>query len=342
MRKCPNAIERFLFHGTRIDSITNIVTEGFKYAKRPLFGMGVYFTDMLDYVSYYAGGTSLNNRRDLFGKIISVGQTISCIATEVYYNKDKKINIYDNNLVVKELDHFPTYNEIKSNYPDKMVEENGVHFVRVNANNGSVKNKEKIIEDQKQGKFMGTEYVITEEDQFLPLYGLTLKRNEYFVVWRDGNFDGDNGHAGFLNERKKFIYKQAQMNAYFDSNSEKLLEIIRRKKYNKIILLSNCGVDLSGKKFVEIARKILGFDVVVLFFSGNKKHLEWIQKFPNALYTNSPCFYEKYISDIYFLILIFKEIPNVRKHRKVTPTHLMIPEVRFPVNLLFRYIVLIL
>ena len=299
LRKCPNPIERFLFHGTQIDPITNIVTEGFKYSKRPLFGMGVYFTDMLDYVSYYAGGTTLANRRALFGKIISVGQTISCIAAEVYYDKDKKTPIYDQHLVLKgvELDHFPTYKEIERDYSDKMVEKNGVHFVRVNANNGSVKNKAKIIEDQKQGKFMGTEYVITEEDQFLPLYGLTLKRNEYCVVWRDGNFDGDNIHAAFLNSRKQFIYKQAQMNGYFDNNSERLLEIIKRKKYNKIILLSNCGVDLSGKKFVEIARKILGFDAMVLFFSANKRHLEWIQEFPNALYSNNSSFYEEYIKN---------------------------------------------
>ena len=299
LRKCPNAIERFLFHGTQIDPITNIVTEVFKYAKRPLFGMGVYFTDMLDYVSFYAGGTSLDDRRELFGKIISVGQTISCIATEVYYDKEKKTNIYDDHLAIEgvELNHFPTYDEIKDKYSDKMVEKNGVHFVRVNADNGSVKNKKKIIEDQRQVKFMGTEYVITEEDQFLPLYGLTLKRNEYFVVWRDGNFDGDNIHAAFLNERKQFIYKQAKMNGFFDSNSERLLEIIKRKKYNKIILLSNCGVDLSGKKFVEIARKILGFDAMVLFFSANEKHLEWIQKFPNALYTNNSSFYEKYITN---------------------------------------------
>ena len=297
LRKCPNPIERFLFHGTRIDPLTNIVTEGFEYAKRPLFGMGVYFTDMLDYVSYYTGGTTLKNRRELFGKIISVGQTISCIATEVYYDKEKKENIYDNHLAIKELDHFPSYEEIKRDYKDKMVVENGVHFVRVNANNGSVKNKEKIIEDQRQGKFMGTEYVITEKDQFLPLYGLTLKRNEYFVVWRDGNFDGENRHSAFLNARKQFIYKQAKMNGFFDNNSERLLEIIKRKKYNKIILLSNCGVDLSGKKFVEIARQILGFDVMVLFFSANKNHLKWIQKFPNALYTNNSSFYEKYITN---------------------------------------------
>ena len=37
------------------------------------------------------------------------------------------------------------------------------------------------------------------------------------------------------------------------------------KKYNKIILLSNIGQDLGGKKFVDEARKIIKNDVIVLF-----------------------------------------------------------------------------
>ena len=144
---------------------------------------------------------------------------------------------------------------------------------------------------------MGTEYVITEMYQMLPLYGLTLKRNEYFVIWRDPGFTLENRHSEYLRDRRRFIFKQAKMNGFFDSSMERLLEIIKRKKYNKIILLSNCGKDLSGKKFVELARKILGFDVMVLFFSANKEHFKWIQKFPNALYTNNPEFYEKYINN---------------------------------------------
>jgi hypothetical protein len=85
------------------------------------------------------------------------------------------------------------------------------------------------------------------------------------------------------------------MNAYFESSSEKALDIIKRKKNNKIILISNIGLDLAGKKFVEVARKILGFNVMVLFFSANSKHFSWLQNFPNALYTSSDDFYKKYI-----------------------------------------------
>ena len=39
----------------------------------------------------------------------------------------------------------------------------------------------------------------------------------------------------------------------------------------------------------------MGFNVVVLFFSQNQKHLSWLQNFPNALYTNDASFYKDYI-----------------------------------------------
>ena len=306
IRECPNVVIKFLFHGTRIDPIAKILTGGFKYAKRPLFGMGVYFSDQLDYISFYTGGKSseFEERRKNFGRIIKVGEKISCIAAEVYYNSELKKNIYDDSLGFSEKEFeelekkdFPTYYEIITKYNDRKVQENGVHFVRVDGFNGSVKNLEEINKEKKEGKFMGNEYVITEQDQMLPLFGLSLKRNEYFVVWRDPGFTFENRHSNYLKERRQFIYKEAKMNGFFDSSAERLLEIIRRKKYNKIILLSNCGIDLSGKKFVEVSRKILKFDVPVLFYSSNKNHLNWIKDFPNALYTNEDNFYEKYITN---------------------------------------------
>ena len=306
IRKCPNVVIKFLFHGTRIEPIAKILTGGFKYAKRPLFGMGVYFSDQLDYISFYTGGKSseFEERRKNFGRIIRVNEKISCIASEVYYNSELKKNIYDDSLGFSEKEFeelekkdFPTYDEIITQYKDRKVMENGVHYVRVDGDDGSVKNIEEINIEEKEGKFIGTEYVITEPDQMLPLFGLSLKRNEYFIVWRDPGFTFENRHSKYLNDRRQFIYKQAKMNGFFDSSAEKLLEIIRRKKYNKIILLSNCGRDYSGRKFVETVRKILEFDVPVLFFSSNEGHLDWIKDFPNALYTNNPNFYEEYITN---------------------------------------------
>ena len=295
MKLCQNTIKKYLFHGTQIDPISNILTTGFFYSRKPFFGMGIYFSDMLDYISFYSGGDNFYNRRDNFGKILPINSTFSCVGAEVYYNKLKLKKIYDFTLNIKELNHFPSYEEIENDYKDYMIEKFGAHYARVEPNQGQVRNQKDIIKDKKEGRFIGTEYAITEKEQILPLYGLTFKRNEYFVIWRDPNFQGDNPFSDYLRERKLFIYKYAKMNAYFESSTEKALEIIKKKKFNKIILISSIGLDLSGKKFVEIARQILGFDVVVLFFSKNQNHFSWLQNFPNALYTNDATFYKDYI-----------------------------------------------
>ena len=312
MAGCSNLIRSYLFHGTQIDPISKIITTGFAYAKKAFFGMGVYFTDMLDYASFYCGGIDLETRRKFFGKTLPVNTTFSCVGAEVYYAKDKIKYIFDYSYLVDELNHFPTYEELKTNYRDKMIPQYGVHIATVEPDQGHVRKKEEIISAQKEGKFYGTDYAITEKNQILPLYGLTFKRNEYFVIWRDPNFSGQNDFSNFLKERQLFIYKYAKMNAYFVSSTEKALEIIKRKRFNKIILISSIGLDLSGKKFVEIARQILGFNVVVLFFSRNQKHFSWLQSFPNALYTNDANFYKEYIMNYNYngLLNLKKKIEN--------------------------------
>ena len=293
---CQNCKTKYLFHGTQIDPISKIITGSFLYTRKAFYGMGIYFSDMLDYVAFYSGGETYENRRKNFGKTLPINSTFSLIASEVYYDQTKKKNIYDWSYFVKELDHFPSYEEIKKKYPDKMVEKNGIHFALVEPHHGQVKGqKESIIENSK-GNFLGTEYVITEMDQIFPLYGITLKRNEYFVLWRDPNFEGNNQYSEYLKECKLFLNKTAKINSYFVGSTEKALSIIKIKKLNKIILITSVGFDLSGKRFVEIARKILGFNVMVLFFSSNIKNLSWIKNFPNALYTNNSTFYQKYVT----------------------------------------------
>ena len=116
MKGCANLVKKYLFHGSQVEHVSSIVTSGFLYARKPFYGMGVYFTDMLDYVSFYCGGTNYKNRRDNFGITPSVNSTFSCVGAEVYYNKSMLKNIYDFSYFCKELDHFPTYEEIKMNF----------------------------------------------------------------------------------------------------------------------------------------------------------------------------------------------------------------------------------
>ena len=89
--------------------------------------MGIYFQDMLDFIYFYCGLLNCCDRRSyFFGKTIPKEETFSCIGSEIYYSLDKKKNIYYDDqffeFFIRELDHFPMYQEIKRHYPDKMVE----------------------------------------------------------------------------------------------------------------------------------------------------------------------------------------------------------------------------
>jgi len=293
---CPNIVKRILYHGSQIDPISKILTDEFKYTRKAFYGMGIYFSDMIDYIAFYCGGTGLENRRDNFGNIFPVNSTFSFIASEVFYDKNKFKQIKDMSLNVPELEHFPSYDELKQKYSDKMVEPNGIHFIRVNYEGDSLTEKD-ICDKKSKGEFFGNEYAITEKYQIFPIYSLTVKRNEYFVLWRDSHFRGDNDYSDYLQRRKLFCMEKANMNIYFESSIEESLKFLLRRLYNKVILITSIGLDLSGKKFVEIARKIFGFDLMVLFFSANEDHLKWIQKFQNCLYTDQSNFYEEYITN---------------------------------------------
>ena len=98
-----------------------------------------------------------------------------------------------------------------------------------------------------------------------------------------------------MNDRIKYINQAAKYNIYPCQTSEEALKLVERKKYNKIILISNIGTDLGGKKFVDNARKIIGNDVIVLFLAYNTAHLKWVKDYKNALFSNDPNFYEEYL-----------------------------------------------
>ena len=296
--QCPNVVKRILYHGTQIDVISKIMIDDFKYTKKAFYGMGIYFSDMLDYVGFYAGGTNFTNRRANFGKILPINTNFSLIASEIYYDSKKFKKIENLDYKVQTLDDFPTYDEIKTKYKDKMVQKNGIHFVNVEPYHGKCFVEEELQKYREdKGGFVGNEHIITEKIQMLPLYCLTLERNEYFILWRDPNFKGNNRHKDFLNRMKIFANKIAKMNMYIETQTEEALKIIERKKFNKIILISSGGLDKGGKKFIEVARKILKFNVVILFFSANQRNLEWINKLPNVLYTRESTFYEEYITN---------------------------------------------
>ena len=283
-KKCPNRVDKILYHGTAVEIIDPyinqvvrpipwILTGHFKKSTVSCqHGEGVYFTDTLDYCWFYGGKGNRDN-----GNIIpNINDTFTMIACATYY---------DNNgfRKVKDWQYTPKKNEINFAYADS-------HF-------------DTIEGYPDKTKFYGTEYVIWELDQICPFIGARLKRKEFCVIWRDNNFSSkpvynneyDEIFKKFLRERMKYIEQYSEHNIYPCETSEEALDILKRKKYNKIILLSNVGTDLGGKKFIDEARKIIGNDVLALFLAYNTAHLDWIKNYKNALFSNEPSFYEEYL-----------------------------------------------
>ena len=272
---CENRIDKILYHGTSIEPISCILTGYFKKSIERCYqhGKGVYFSDILDYIWFYGG--EKNNRCNT-NKIPKVNETFSLIACSTYFNKYGFRK-------VKDYKYTPKKNEINFAYANYDLS---------------------TIEDEPdKSKFYGTEYVIWDLNQICPFIGAKLKRNEYCVIWRDINFslkpvynnEFDEIFKNFLKERLIYIEQYAEFNIYPFESSEKALKLIKRKKYNKIILISNIGTDLGGKKFIDEARKIIGNEVIALFLAYNKNHLDWIKDYKNALFSNEPNFYEDYL-----------------------------------------------
>ena len=170
-----------------------------------------------------------------------------------------------------------------------------MRFVNVNAEGLPLsKNQTK---EKGYNQFIGTEFVFPDENQILPIYSFTLKRNEYYCLWKDYHFTHQTLYSSHANHVKKLAEQILEINVYGVGEFEEAIRIIRRKKYNKVILLSNVGNDIEEvKQFINEIRNILEFDITVLFFT-TMKHLSWIKNFKNALFTTHDDFFLEYIKD---------------------------------------------
>ena len=137
--------------------------------------------------------------------------------------------------------------------------------------------------------FVGREYVVTYQDQISPSYTVSLKRVEYCIIWRDPT----------LSTQQKISYSKFSngYKIYFEKEIGEALKLIWKKRYNKIILITSIGRNKEGRTFVDKVRKILKFDVMVMFFGFNIAHLDWIKNYPNSLFSHSEYSVKQFISN---------------------------------------------
>ena len=264
---CRNLQKRILFHGTKSKAISNILAGHFRHANVHIFGIGVYFTDLIDYAWYYGSESDTNNRANFSG-IPKIKDSFSFIASEIYYDKSKFEQVYDNKKINDE------------------VPKNGIRHACVGYDSAVIsKNKLKNYKG-----FIGTEYLITNWDQILPLLNVTVERAEFLIVWRDNNFQisNPNGYSEFQNmydfnhRIKKYASFNLKTKIYYFNQSNEALNFIKRKIYNKIILISNGGND--GIGFINEARKIIGsntISIITCYVAEN--YMDIVQKNENTL-----------------------------------------------------------
>ena len=265
-KECKNMKKMMLYFLYEINYDSNKLNMKLEFSNKSVYGSGFYFSDSIEDIL-----RCQNNE-----KFPEIGESFSLIICEIFYDEEK----------LREFNMNLSSSDSNQNNKEK-VEPNGLKKIEIfhfNDNNNKIR--------------IYTEYVLSEKYQIFPIYTLTLRRNEYFVIYRDPNFVKKNHYTKDLKQimlrSLKYSYDK---NFYFESSTEKALELILKKKKVKVILITSIGRDKSGKRFAEIARRILQRDdLIVLFFSNNTNHLGWIKNFSNCLYASEFDIYEEYIS----------------------------------------------
>ena len=292
-KNCPNCETKILFHATKILFSSKILTTNFLLSRDNYFGLGVYFGDQFDYIKFYY------NPQKTYQTITKLNESFSIVVSEVYYDKTKFKQIYDYSKNIQ-LNTTPNEQIINQN-KSKTVEDNGIHYVEVDSLSCHVINQDRkilhmdgSIEDLPKTRLIAREYCVTNRDQIFPIYGINLQRVDFCIIWRDTNFDSFVWKES-LNKNKEVIKSMTGYRLYTESNSKDALKLVYRKRFNKIIIITNVGKNLEGKKYVDKVRKILEFNVAALFFTDDMNHLDWIKDYPNGLFCMDDYTIKKYI-----------------------------------------------
>ena len=271
---CEKMKEKLLFHGTKTEFIVSILKTFIDIEKNSCskMGKGFYLSDILD-VSWIYG----TRKRT----IPEIGDSFSVLVCDTYFSESQVEYCYTHPQKGKEI-----------------VPTNGIRIGKARPKGGFIKEDEL---NNYEG-FIQNEYLISDKIQMIPIYAINLRRIEYLIIWRDNNFDKSNPNnyknydrmLKFNEEMQRFAYREINSKIYYVKSTEEGLKLIDRKKYNKIILITNGGNN--GKEFIIKAREIIGANTIALVSCFMpKKHLKWVSQLPNTLLSHEIDFFKEFL-----------------------------------------------
>ena len=259
------ATERFLYHGSKLVNHFKIATGEFynpaedddnkiKRKDAGYYGVGIYATDNIFYASMYANDVNT----------LGINEKTYVISCRSIYNKNK----------------FEKLTDLSKN-GEPIEDDIAKHYGYNTALVGNRNDYKPIPENEKDNnEIWANEYVFPHKNQFIPCLSFTVMRKDHYILWKDEKLDNSE-NAGYMND----LSKNMEVNIYGKKSVAEALEVIRKKKYAAVKLMTNAGENLTGKDLIIKAREIVGSDFVCLVFAGSKGHMEWISKMKNVILT---------------------------------------------------------
>ncbi len=277
--KCPNVEEKLLFHGTKEDHIVSILKTFINIDRNKTYklGKGFYLSDLFEVSWRYRSSNGYDPN------IPKIGDSFSILICNTFYSKNH-------------IEH--CYKEI---FKDETIPMNHLRFAKAKSNPNEIISENEL---KNYKNYFQNEYLLSHQEQILPIYAICLRRVEYLIVWRDNNFNVNNPNnyqnfdkmIEFNKEMKNFAYRELNSKIYYVKTTEEGLKLIDRKKYNKIIIITNGGNN--GEDFIKESRKIIGANSIAYVTCYiPKNHINWVSKLKNTLLSNDEEIFKDFLKN---------------------------------------------
>ena len=275
--KCPNEEEKLLFHETKLEFIVSILKTFVDINKNTNYklGKGFYLSDLFEVSWRNRNSTKIDNN------IPKIGDSFSFLVCNTFYSKNQIEQCY------------------KSINNEKLIPLNHLRIAKVKSNTNEIVSENEL---KNYKKYIQNEYLLSHKEQILPLYAICLRRVEYLIIWRDNNFNINNPNnyenfdkmIEFNKEMQNFAYRELNSKIYYVKTTEEGLKLIDRKKYNKIVIITNGGNN--GEEFIQESRKIIGANSIAYVSCFiPKNHIHWVSKLKNTLLSNDKEIFQDFL-----------------------------------------------